>query len=420
MRRFILIGIIIIILMVGGIFTHCGNSTSAAPTAPAATAVESSAPAAGNGEEPAANSGYRSLQISPKFVQQWNIRVANPESRELVEKVTLNGVVKDNKETSYIINTSVCGIVARITKDTGDTVRKGDILCVLNSPELLEIKTRYIKAFQDHRLKQENFERAKNLIKIKALEQKEYTARESEYKTAMAEFFSLEAQLDSVGYENKILQAVKTAVQQDDTEQIKTFLSPLYSILSPSSGKVMMRDLNLGERVESNKTIYEISDTRKLWVLLDAMEKDLQYIDKQKPVSIIADGYPQEPFPGFVLTLDEKIDPELRTVKVRVEVDNSGGRLKPGMFVKGSIEKSVKETHLAVPSAALVKLAGVDGVFAADGDTFFFKPLEVLQIDANGYAFVKGLNPEDKVVVEGAFYLKAEFAMQAGENGEGE
>ncbi|MDQ1353101.1 MAG: rane fusion protein heavy metal efflux system, partial [Acidobacteriota bacterium] len=211
------------------------------------------------------------------------------------------------------------------------------------------------------------------------------------------------------------------AVQQDDREKIKTFLSPLYSILAPSAGKVMMRDLNLGEHVESNKTIYEISDTRKLWVLLDAMEKDLQYIDKQEPVAIVADSYPQESFPGFVLTLAEKIDTEVRTVKVRAEVDNSSGRLKPGMYVKGFIETKMRETHLAVPAAALVKLTGVEGVFIADGETFFFKPLEVLKIDANGYVFAKNLDPNDKVVVggEGAFYLKAEFGMQGVEDEHG-
>ncbi len=418
MRRTILIIFIILIVFVAaGIFSQCGGSKSteakesAAPDAQAAPA----APAA----DSSPYSGFRSLQINPKFIKEWNIRVANPESGELVEKVVMNGVVQDNKDSSYIINTPVCGIVANITKDIGDPVRKGDILCVLNSPELLEIKTRYIKAFQDHRLKQENFERAKNLIKIKALEQKEFSARESDYKTARAEFFSLEAQLNSVGYDKQALAVVKDALQQDDTEKVKSFLSPLHNILSPSSGKVMMRDLNLGEHVETNKTIYEISDTRKLWVSLDAMEKDLQYIDKQEPATIVADGYPQESFPGIVQTVAEKIDPELRTVKVRIDVDNSSGRLKPGMFVKGAVEKKIKDTHLSVPTAALVKLAGVDGVFVADGDTFFFKPLEVLQIDANEHAFVKGLNPDDKVVVEGAFYLKAEFGMQGVEDEHG-
>lgn len=409
MKRFILIGLIIIVIT-AGIFTGCGAAK------PAASPTENNTTETGKDDElHSQTSGYRYLDINPKFIKEWNIRLAAPESRELVEKVSLNGVVQDNKDTTYMINTLVCGTVTRIAKDTGDDVRKGDVLCVLNSPELLEIKTRYIKAFQEHRLKQENFERAKNLIKIKALEQKEYTARESEYKTAMAEYFSLEAQLDSVGFNQQLLQAVKEAVQSDNTEKVKTFLSPLYNILSPSSGKVMMRELNLGEQVENNKTIYEISDTRKLWVLLDATEKDLQYIAKQEPVAIVSESYPREQFPGFVSVLDEKINPDLRTVKVRAEVDNSSGRLKPGMYVKGFIETKMKATHLAVPSAALVKLVGVDGVFAADGEKFFFKPVEVQGTDATGYAFVKGLNPGDKVVVEGAFYLKAEYGMQGAE-----
>ena len=113
----------------------------------------------------------------------------------------------------------------------------------------------------------------------------------------------------------------KEPVKQDDAEKLKEFLSPYYHIPSPASGKVMARNLTLGERVENNTSIFEISDTRKLWVLLDAMEKDLRYIEKNKKLTIVSDIYPEEHFAGRVLTLMEKIDPKLRTVKVRAEVE---------------------------------------------------------------------------------------------------
>jgi Cu(I)/Ag(I) efflux system membrane fusion protein len=170
----------------------------------------------------------------------------------------------------------------------------------------------------------------------------------------------------------------------------------------------------LGARIENNATIFEISDTRKLWVLLDAMEKDLQYIEKNKDVTVVSDVYPDEVFSGRVLTIMEKIDPELRTVKVRVEVDNPTGRLKPEMYVRGRLEKTLRGKNLAIPVSSLVKVSGVDGVFVIETDGFLFRAVQVIEIDSAGFAFVKGLIEEDLVISEGAFYLKAEYEIQRG------
>lgn len=406
MKKYKYIIVILMISIVSVFFNRCGAGKE-----------EKKEEQPGNAGQSAGDTGYRSIQINPDIVERWNIRCAAPLSREYVEKITLNGVIQENKDTTFIISTPVSGMVTAVKKDIGDAVQKGDILCILKSPGVLEIKTRYLKAFQDYRSKKENYERAKNLARIKALEQKELTARETEYKTAMAEYFSLEAELDAAGYDPGTLQTVKEAVQGDETDKVRAFLTPLHAVRSPAAGKVTMRELNLGEQVETDKTIFEVADTRKLWILLDAMEKDLAFIEKKKPVAIVSDLYPGEYFPGRVVVLMEKIDPGLRTAKVRAEVDNTKGRLKPGMYVAGLIEKQVKTTYPAIPAGALVKLSGVDGVFVADGDKFFFKPLEVLAADSDGYVFVKGLNPDDKVVVEGAFYLKSEYALQ-GEEGE--
>ena len=357
---------------------------------------------------------HQHLHIKPEIIKKWGIQYDSPAPRNYIEKIVMTGVAKENKKTTFIINALVCGIVTGIKKDIGDPVKKGDILCVLNSPELLERKTKYITAFQNYRLTKENYERTKKLYKIKAIEKKELISRETAYKTALAEYFSLEAELGTIGFDKKRLQTITEAVKQDDAEKLKEFLSPYYHIPSPASGKVMARNLTLGERVENNTAIFEISDTRKLWVILDAMEKDLRYIEKNKKVTIVSDIYPEEHFAGRVLTLMEKIDPKLRTVKVRVEVDNSSGRLKPEMYVRGRIEKKLKKKYLAIHGGALVKISGVDGVFLIDDDEFAFKPVKVIDTDSDGFAFIEGLHEEDLVITEGSFYLKAEYEIRSG------
>jgi len=399
-------------LILSGFSIHCGKSEPEHSHAGGDTHSHDNEEGK---EQPTAGENQRQhLHVEPGIIKQWGIKYTSPEPRDYVEKIVLTGVVKENKTSTFIINALVCGIVTGIKKDIGDTVKKGDILCMLNSSQLLELKTKYIKAFQEYRLTKENYRRTEKLFKIKAIEKKELISRESAYKTAMADYFSHEAELGTLGFDKQRLQQIKEAVQQDEAEKIRAFLSTYYSIRSPAPGKVMMRDLSLGQRVENNTTIFEISDTRKLWVILDAMEKDLRYIEKKKQATIVSDVYPGENFPGKVLTLMEKIDPELRTVKVRVEVENRGGLLKPGMYVRGKLEKKIKKKYLAVPASALVKVSGVDGVFVIEEGEFAFKPVQVIETDSAGFAFLKGVQPEDMVVTEGAFYLKAEYEIQSG------
>lgn len=357
---------------------------------------------------------HDAVHVKPEIIKQWNIEYQEAESRDYVEKVQLTGVAKANKSTTYIVNALVGGIVTEMKKDVGEKVNKGDVLCILNSHELLEHKTNYVKAYQEFRSTGENYERARNLFKIKAIEQKQLMDRETTYKTALAEFFSLEAELKSIGFDHQTLKNVKRAVEKGESEKLKQFLSPYYRILAPMTGKVMARNLNLGERVENNTPIFEVSDTRKLWVILDAMEKDLQYIEKGKNVSIETDVYPGKYFPGVVLLLQEKVDPELRTVKVRVEVDNESGLLKPEMYVKGGVEKKIQKQYIAIPESALVKVSSSDGVFVIDGDGFVFKAVKVIDVDSDGFAFVEGIKTGEMVISRGAFYLKAEHEIQSG------
>lgn len=415
----------IAILVFAGALTHCGKSQK--PDA-AAAGHEADAHAHAPGEadhshegeaEHADTAGHRHLVVKPEIIKQWGIEYTEAAERDYVEKVSLTGVVRTSQETTYIVNARVSGLVSAIKKDIGQTVKKGDVLCVLNSHDLLDHKNNYIKAFQEFRLSKENYQRAKKLFDIKAIERKEFAGRESVYKTAMADFYSLDAELQTICYHKKELQNVREAVTGDNDDFLKRFLSPSYEILAPNSGKVLMRNLNLGEMIEPHRAIFEVSDTRKMWVILDALEKDLPYISKDKPVQVETDVYPGEAFEGRVLTLMEKIDPELRTVKVRVEVDNADGRLKPEMYVRGLIEKISQRKLPAVPVTALVKLSGVDGVFVIEEGEFLFKAVKVVETDSAGYAFVEGLKPGDMVISKGAFYLKAEYEIQRGGSGAG-
>jgi cobalt-zinc-cadmium efflux system membrane fusion protein len=354
------------------------------------------------------------LHFSEAKLQQWGIQVSPPSKREFVEKISLNGVVRGNKQTTFMVNALATGMVSKIHKDIGDQVKRGEVLCELNSFEFLELKKRYIKVVQHFRLCKQYHDNAKELFKIKGIEQKELLKRETECKKSMAEYFSLESDLIAKGLSRQYLEFIKKSLKDDKADKLREFLSPAYRIIAPISGKVLFRDISLGEQIENKKTLFEISDTRRMWVILDALEKDLKFVVKKMPAEIVTDVYPGELFKGKIEVIMEKVDPKLRTIKVRVVVDNRNDMLKTDMIVRGLIKKRSKGEFFSVPIKAVVKIASINGIFLKDGDGFKFRPIEILNIDSSGFAFIKDLNETDLIVTKGAFYLKAEYEISKG------
>ena len=114
-----------------------------------------------------------------------------------------------------MVNALAAGTVSRIYKDIGDQVKRGDVLCELNSFEFLELKKRYIKAVQHFRLCKQYHDNAKELFKIKGIEQKELLKRETECKKSMAEYFSLESDLMAKGLSSQYLEFIKNSLRNE-------------------------------------------------------------------------------------------------------------------------------------------------------------------------------------------------------------
>lgn len=109
------------------------------------------------------------------------------------------------------------------------------------------------------------------------------------------------------------------------------------TIYSPASGVVIHRNAQEGMYVDIGTRIFTIADLDAVWVQLDAYESDLQWLRYGQPVSFTTEAFPGETFQGLVSFIDPVLDPQTRTVKVRVNVDNTDGRLKPEMFVRATV-----------------------------------------------------------------------------------
>jgi cobalt-zinc-cadmium efflux system membrane fusion protein len=352
------------------------------------------------------------LHIPPEKQKAWGIVTAPVSFENIPSTVTLPGVIALNQNRTAHISSFVPGKVISLSADSGYNVRKGQVLVTINSPEFAQAQADFLRARTQYLLSVKEYERAKLLFKEKAIEEKEYLRREAEHEKLTTEYGALGSALHSYGLDHeqidKLIEKCKAVEEQEYKCEIA---NPELPIRSPLPGKVIFRDVVIGEHVEPDKVLFTVSDLASPWAFLDAHEKDLPSITEGYTVKIASSLYPERAFPGKITNISSTIDEKLRTIKVRVEIKNSSGFLKPNMYIQGRIEKgSGEQRFMAVPENAVQNLNGSKIVFVMEKDDIFFvRPVQLGRRAGDKRIISQGLNKGDRVVIEGAFQLKAEL-----------
>jgi multidrug efflux pump subunit AcrA (membrane-fusion protein) len=186
---------------------------------------------------------------------------------------------------------------------------------------------------------------------------------------------------------------------------------------APIDGIIIERKASIGELVGKDKEIFTISDPSDLWVIAEIKERDIGAVKAGQDATFTVLAYPGELFHGKVVRLGNEVESDSRTVEARIEVTNSDGRLKPGMFADVEITTTVLSDVMVVPDSALQTDEDRQVVFVAlDANRFEKRPITLGIEQHNRVEVREGLKPGEKVVTEGSFVLKSE--MLKGELGE--
>ncbi|AMK10797.1 efflux RND transporter periplasmic adaptor subunit [Pseudodesulfovibrio indicus] len=272
---------------------------------------------------------------------------------------------------------------------TGSRVKQGQPMVSIYSPELLTAQAELIqaiKAMED--LKGSNL----NLVKESA-KRTEEASREKLRLLGLTQ-----RQIDKVASEGKAADHI--------------------TLYAPQGGVVIRKDVNEGQYVKTGTSIYSVADLSTLWVVLEAYESDLPWIALGQQVEFQTEAYPGKMFKGKVVYIDPLVSEQTRTVRVRLEVGNKDGSLKPGMLVRATQQKeggkkTAGESPLVIPASAPLITGKRAVVYVANPDKpGAFEGREiVLGPRAGNYYIVKsGLKEGDLVVTKGNF--KIDSAVQ--------
>ena len=253
--------------------------------------------------------GERELRLSPYAEKLAAITVRPVEKRRVSMTVKMLGKVSFDETRLKQVSARFGGRLDRLFVDyTGVQVKKGDHLFEIYSPELMTAQEELIQALKS------------------AEEMKKSDITIVQESSALA----IQASRD------KLRLWGLTATQIQDIESSGRTFEHL-SKYSPMAGVVIKKHLNEGAYVKEGVPVYSIADLSKLWIELEAYESDLPWLHFAQAVSFETQAYPGELFQGQISFIHPVLNPKTRTVKVRLNVDNSDGRLKPDMFVNASV-----------------------------------------------------------------------------------
>ena len=309
------------------------------------------------------------------------------------------------------------GRIVRLYAGQGTRVRKGQKLAELESADIDQAEADYLKALADYenavrsstaeiKLAQESYDRNKLLYEQKITAGKNLQTAEHDLAVAKAagenSVNGTKAALTAARRKLLILGLNEATI---DALAKRTDLAATFSLNSPIDGIVVERNATVGASVGTDANLFKIIDLSRVWIDADVFEKDLPRVRPGQEVKLTVTAFPQSTFSGKVIFVDSVVDPNTRTVKVRTEVANPDGRLKPDMFANVQIVTDVNRAAISIPQSAVLNDEGKTIVFVAEGNGYQKRQVQAGIKNNDQVEIVDGLNAGDKVVVKGNYLL---------------
>lgn len=366
-------------------------------------------------------SRFGQIPVSAQARQTFGITVGQAARHAVTPSFTAPARVSFNTEAMAQVGSAVAGRVAEITARRGDVVKKGDVLLVIDSPELGDAQSDFHQkrtaveiAGPSLELATVAYDQARKLYELnQGIALTEVQKRQAEQQTAKAALMTARVALTAAENKLQLLGLDRAAVEALATSGT---IEPRYTIRAPIAGQVIERQVTLGELVSpARESLVVLADMTTVWVLVEVPEARLAEVSVGSPAVVTVASARAETFTGVVSFIAAELDATTRTAQVRIAVANASGQLKPGMFAQAEIRQGAAPgtaAILAVPDAAVQTFDGKPVVFvpmADKPDTFLKRPVTLEPAVGGLWPVRYGLEEGEPLVMTATFILKAEL-----------
>lgn len=345
------------------------------------------------------------VHLDPNQVELANIQSVPVRRGSMPVELQLNGEVVFDGAHLVSLTPRVSGSVQEVLKTVGSLVAEGDVLVVLHSRELAEAKSGYLAAQQRMQLEQGRFERLEKLWKEKIAAEQDYLDARQALAEAKIEFQTAGQALFVLGLGPE---EVKALPEADPS------LLSCYEVRAPFGGTLVDQYIAQGEQVNADTPLFRLTPVTAVWVNAHVYEEDVARVALGQIGRVDVHAYPDRLFIGRVIWIADAMDPESRTLQVRLEVSNPERLLKAGLFAEVRLQVGERQKVLTMPPEALQREPGSTFVFVAqDAGSYERRPVTTgLQTD-DAVEILAGLTDGDRVITNGAFILKSEMEKES-------
>lgn len=345
------------------------------------------------------------VKLTAEQAKTAKIALGAVETRTVTAEILATAEIVPPDDGVARVGSKIAGRIVKLPVAVGATVKAGQLIAVVDSPELGTAKADYLVAVAQARLTRETADREKLLYEKKITAERDYRVAEAEATKARASKEAAEARLHTLGFSDAQLE--RFSAEQHSSSSIP--------VTTPIGGIVVERTASLGQVIQPADTVGVIMDLRTVWMQVDAYERDLAQLTIGQKVSARVPAWPEREFAGEIQSIGAVLDRRSRTVKVRVVMPNPDGALKPGMFAKVTLSGSKGEARqgLFAPSAAVQRDGDKAMVFVPLGDALGAAEFQLREVatgvsEGEWIQITSGLSAGEKVVTTGAFQLKSE------------
>ncbi|MDE2155549.1 MAG: efflux RND transporter periplasmic adaptor subunit [Xanthomonadaceae bacterium] len=298
------------------------------------------------------------------------------------------------------------GRVASVAAKEGDTVRKGQLLFTIDSPDLLQAESNLLSTDGVLALDRKTLARAKRMLSIQASAQKDVEQAASDEQTAEAGDRTARKAVLLFGKSEADI-AHLLATRKVDGE---------LRVLSPFDGLVVNRALTVGDLAQpgGSPTPFTVADLSTVWMVASMPEDDAAALKLHQPIEITLPALPGRTLHGEVGYVGSAVDPNTHTVTVRAEIPNPDRRLLPQMLANAAVQTAAPEQSLAVPEDGIVREG--DGTMLVyvtrDGRHFEQRIVKVGKRQQGMDQVLGGLKAGERVAGKGALFLDNMLAQQ--------
>jgi membrane fusion protein, heavy metal efflux system len=334
--------------------------------------------------------------------------VANPRIETKVvefntsrQGLTLSGKIAYGEDKYSRISSPLQGRVVEVRARLGGRVKVGDILLVVDSPDIAQAYAEYVKEDSELQYATRAYELAKDLYETRALPQKDLKQAENELVKARAEFRRVKERLVSL----------RISLQELNKPLDQQHITSRFELKSPLSGIVVERTVTPGQSVtgDPDPVLFTVADLDVLQVVADVYEQDLALVQEGQSAVVKVEAYPDVAFPATVTAVGDVVDPVTRTIKVRARVANEFHKLKPEMFARLQLDVSGRGQFLTVPREAVLEVDGKQFVYVVEsGNRYVKREIKTANMSAGQTRVLEGLKVGELIVIKGAVLIKGQ------------